>query len=184
MNTDLFLYINSWTGKNAFVDNAMMFSAQWLIYILFLASAICVAYLVYKRQWREVILAGITLVLSFVILLVLSKLFISDRPFVDHSITQLLPHVANQSFPSDHATASFTIALAILVFTRFKKTGWILLAVAGLIGFARVYTGVHYPIDVIGGLATALAGVCLTLVIAKFLRKNQLIQFKTKSDIN
>jgi undecaprenyl-diphosphatase len=184
MNTDLFLTINSWTGKNALIDNAMIFSAQSLIYILFLAAAVCLGYLAYKRHWREVMLFFIALGTSFVILLILSKLYVSSRPFVDHTITQLLPHSANQSFPSDHATASFAIALAILVFTRFKKIGWTLLVVAALVGFARIYTGVHYPLDVAGALVTACAGIGITLIIAKFLPVKQSVQFDTKSDEN
>lgn len=181
MNTDLFLIINSWTGKNTLIDTIMIFNAQWLIYILFLVAAVCIGYLAYKREWRQIILTVIMLVLSFTILLILSKLFISDRPFVDHSINQLLHHAANQSFPSDHATASFTISLAILVFTRFKKIGWALLVIAFMVGFARVYTGVHYPLDVIGGLVTALAGAGLTFIIARFLPAKQTMQFEAKS---
>ncbi|HEX7483924.1 MAG TPA: phosphatase PAP2 family protein [Candidatus Saccharimonadales bacterium] len=182
MNTNLFLSINDLAGKNPLLDSVMVFSADSLIYILFLAAFVCVAYLAYKRQWRQIMIVGIALAVSFVIRFILSKLFISDRPFVDHTITQLLPHAANQSFPSDHATAAFAIALAILALTRLKKTGWILLAIAAMIGFARIYTGVHYPLDVIGGLITAIAGVSITLGITKLLPTKQSVQFDAKSD--
>ena len=181
MSTDLFLIINSWVGKSSFLDSLMIFSADKLIYVLFMAAAFCVAYLVYKRQWRSISLISIALITSFMIRFVLSKLFISDRPFVDHTITQLLPHAANQSFPSDHATAAFAVALAILVLTCFKKTGWILLIMASIVGFARVFTGVHYPFDVIGGLATALAGVGVTILITKLLPVKHSVQFESKS---
>jgi undecaprenyl-diphosphatase len=181
MNTDIFLLINNWAGRNALLDAAMVFSADKLIYILFVAALVCIGYLVYKRQWRAVALVGVALIASFVIRFILSKLFVSDRPFVDHTITQLLPHAANQSFPSDHATAAFAIALAILVLTRFKKTGWTLAIVATIVGFARIFTGVHYPFDVIGGLVTALAGVGITVLIAKLLPIKQSVQFESKS---
>lgn len=184
MNTDLFLIINSWTGKNAFIDNVMISSADKLIYLLFAAAAVCAVYLAYKKQWRSIILAGSALVVSFMIRFILSELFISDRPFVDHTITQLLPHAANQSFPSDHATAAFAVALAVLVFTRFKKIGWILIVAAVLVGFARIYTGVHYPLDVIGGLATALAGTGITLLVAKYTVRKRPVQRESQSDEN
>jgi undecaprenyl-diphosphatase len=184
MNTELFLIVNSWTGKNTLIDNTMIFSADKLIYFLFAAAAACAAYLAYKKQWYSIILAGSALVVSFIVRFILSKLFISDRPFVDHAITQLLPHAANQSFPSDHATAAFAVALAVLVFTRFKKIGWVLVAIAAIVGFARIYTGVHYPLDVIGGLATALAGTGITLLIAKFMTRRRTVQFESKSDVS
>jgi len=182
MNTDIFLTINSWVGVSPLIDTLMIFCAQWLIYILFATAIGCIGYAAYKKQWRSVVLCAVTLVASFAILLVLSKLFVSDRPFVNHTITQLLPHAANQSFPSDHATASFTLALAVLVFTRFKTIGWLLLLVAATVGFARIYTGVHYPLDVIGGLGTALVGTGLALIVAKFLPIKQSVRFEARSN--
>lgn len=184
MNTNIFLFINNLAGKNPLLDSVMIFSADKLIYLLFAAAALCVAYLIYKKQWRVIELVGIALVVSFIIRFILSKLYISDRPFVGHTIHQLLPHAANQSFPSDHATAAFAIAFAILVLTRFKKIGWVLVAAATLIGFARIYTGVHYPLDVLGGLVTALAGVGITLLIAKLIPVKQSVTFETKSNLH
>lgn len=58
------------------------------------------------------------------------------------------------SFPSGHTTTSFAIAVAITLALRGKDSVWIgkaLLVWAMLVGIARIYAGVHYPSDVLGG---------------------------------
>jgi undecaprenyl-diphosphatase len=181
MNSTLFLTINSWAGNNTILDSIMIFSSQYLIYIPFAIVASCIGYLVYKRQWREVLFFTVSLIVAFVILFVLSKLYISDRPFVHHTVTQLIAHAANQSFPSDHTTGAMTVALALLAFTRFKKIGWLLVLVASLIGFSRIFVGVHYPLDVAGGVVTAILGVSITFLIRKLFPNKQSVQFEPES---
>lgn len=67
-----------------------------------------------------------------------------------------LHHAADDSFPSDHGTVSFTFALAFLFWHRLWS-GALLMAIAAAIAWSRVYLGVHWPLDMVGGL---LAGMC------------------------
>ncbi|EJK37092.1 phosphatase PAP2 family protein, partial [Klebsiella pneumoniae] len=62
----------------------------------------------------------------------------------------------DDSFPSDHGTVSFTFALAFLFWHRLWS-GALLMAIAAAIAWSRVYLGVHWPLDMVGGL---LAGMC------------------------
>ena len=65
------------------------------------------------------------------------------------------------SFPSSHASNHFgLVTLLIGLFNRFKTLPWkaIFYAWAGIISFAQVYVGLHYPLDIIGG---ALLGIVL-----------------------
>lgn len=63
--------------------------------------------------------------------------------------------------PSDHTTAATAIGLGLLLLTPFRKLGVLALAAAVLIGFARVFVGIHWPIDVAGGLLTGTVGAAI-----------------------
>jgi undecaprenyl-diphosphatase len=67
-----------------------------------------------------------------------------------------LVHVpVSDSFPSGHAATSFACAALLAWLTPLPKVA--LFALAALIAFSRVYVGVHYPLDVLGGAALGLA---------------------------
>jgi undecaprenyl-diphosphatase len=79
-----------------------------------------------------------------------------SRPFVTHHVIQLIPHAANASFPSDHATGAFVIAASFWLFR--KKGSWAWLALAAGVAFSRIWVGVHYPGDVVAGML--LGSIC------------------------
>ena len=87
----------------------------------------------------------------------IGKLWFRERPFTAHpGSTLLLVHKSlDPSFPSDHATAAFAIAFAVLFFSL--RAGLLFLLVASTIGFSRVLLGVHYPGDVLAGAGIGLA---------------------------
>ncbi|MFB6984131.1 phosphatase PAP2 family protein [Streptomyces scopuliridis] len=89
------------------------------------------------------------------------------RPFLDHKgLEVLVAGKTDYSFVSDHATMA--MALAVGVFIAHRKLGLAAIALALLEGFCRVYMGVHYPTDVIGGFAlgTAVALLLTPLALA------------------
>jgi undecaprenyl-diphosphatase len=88
---------------------------------------------------------------------VLSHLVDRARPFVTDptGVHQFTHHAADAGFPSDHATASFAIATAIVL--RSRGWGVVALALATLLALTRVAIGVHYPSDVLAGAALGAA---------------------------
>ncbi|MEU2059457.1 phosphatase PAP2 family protein [Streptomyces sp. NPDC013455] len=82
------------------------------------------------------------------------------RPFVDHEgLDVLVSGKTDFSFVSDHAT--ITMALGVGLFVANRRFGLAGIGLALLEGFCRVYMGVHYPTDVVGGFALGTAVVLL-----------------------
>lgn len=183
MNQRLFLLINGWAGKNSLLDASMVFSAKYLIYIVFLTVAALMLILLYKRQWQPVFWFGGALVSSVVFLLIAAHLYVDHRPFVDHHVTQLIAHAAGKSFPSDHTTATAAMAFGLLLLTPFRKIGVLVLAAAVLIGFSRIFVGVHYPVDILGGIVTGALGGLVVWFVRNAVRNHRQPQSASKSEI-
>lgn len=87
------------------------------------------------------------------------------RPFLDHEgLEVLVSGKTDYSFVSDHAT--LIMAMAVGLFVANRKFGMVGLVIGLLGGFIRVYMGVHYPTDVIGGFALGTAVVLLLSPLA------------------
>jgi len=97
----------------------------------------------------------------------IASLWFRERPFVAHpGETVLVAHRSvDPSFPSDHATAAFAIAFAVLFFNR--RLGILFLLGATAIGVSRVLLGLHYPSDVLAGAAVGLASAVLVTTIGR-----------------
>ncbi|MEE1755545.1 phosphatase PAP2 family protein [Streptomyces sp. SP18CS02] len=89
------------------------------------------------------------------------------RPFYDHQgLEVLVAGKTDYSFVSDHATMAMAIGAG--VFVAHRKFGFAAIGLALVEGFCRVYMGVHYPTDVVGGFAlgTAVALLLAPLALA------------------
>lgn len=104
-------------------------------------------------EGRKIAFLGtVALVVSFLISdEILKNLFARPRPFIHFPDTRLLVAAPYQySFPSGHTTSSFAVAVSF--FAKRRRLGLGALILASLIGVSRIYVGVHYPLDVLGGV--------------------------------
>lgn len=92
----------------------------------------------------------------------IGQLWFRERPYVEHprSLVLFTPPSHDASFPSDHATAAFAIAVAVFCFHR--RIGTVFLVAAAAIAVSRVLLGMHYPTDVLAG---ALTGTTAALAV-------------------
>jgi undecaprenyl-diphosphatase len=136
---------------------------------------ICILLLIYKPTRPIGIIATVTLLVSAGICNGLLKQIVNrTRPYDAIEELRLIakkPH--DSSFPSGHSNASFAVACAI-TWCLTKKRKWvgvILIVIAALIAFSRLYVGAHYPTDVIVGV---LLGIICSIVIYQVLHKKVL----------
>jgi undecaprenyl-diphosphatase len=153
------------------MDTLIVIGAKYLIYIIALLAVI--ATLLSERTVRcgIVKLALLSFPIAFLASLIAGQLFYDTRPFAVEHITPLIPHEADNGFPSDHTL--FAMVAAAIIFVYSRKLG-VLLGILGiLIGVSRVMAKVHYPIDIVGSIAIAISATSFTWIILKTLRKNR-----------
>lgn len=169
MNIDIFLFnkINGLAGKSACLDDIAVFFARYfeyfLIFILFLFLAKN-----FKKYWLMLIQAILAAILSrLVITNIIRWLLPRSRPFIELGINPLFDYdPLKSSFPSGHA--AFYFAIATIVYSWNKKTGILFYIASFLISFARVFSGIHWPSDILAG---AIIGILSGWLIILFSRK-------------
>lgn len=123
----------------------------------------------------------------------IERLIFEPRPFITHPVHLLIAHPADDSFPSDHTAVSFAVVGMLLLTLPslltaawkqrsilWRSQGWCLLlplVLMGLsvlmacsIGIARVFVGVHYPLDILGGAGSGLAAAGIMTTLGRLLR--------------
>ena len=100
----------------------------------------------------------------------LKPLFDRTRPYYVLGYEPLIAPVGDPSFPSGHTAVSFAAATAIYAIN--KKWGIAAYIFAAVMGFSRLYLGVHFPLDVLGGAVVGIVAAKLVLMVfARFDRK-------------
>jgi len=167
INTQLFFAIFGWSHQNPILDNLMIFGAEYLIFVSF---AILFSLLIIgKTTERKVVLLAIfSLVLSASIRWVIQHLYFEPRPFVTFPISTLINHAPDAAFPSGHTTMISSMAFAFW-FYKSKLTPFFIFFLIW-IGIARIFVGVHYPFDILGGLVLGFSSVGISYQIIKLLK--------------
>ncbi|MBQ7469700.1 MAG: phosphatase PAP2 family protein [Pseudobutyrivibrio sp.] len=119
-------------------------------------------------------LGGTLLLATIVSLLIVNvglKPFITRcRPcWLEPSIKLLVDTPSSYSFPSGHTNGFFAMATA--VFLRNKKIGIPCLGIASLVAFSRLYLFVHWPTDILGGMATGIISALIGYVTVEAISK-------------
>jgi undecaprenyl-diphosphatase len=165
LDRSVFQGINSLAGKWFLFDwLARLGADDHIIPIVLVLLVLLVPLAARDRQERRdalscVICAVLAVAFSMVMLYFLNTAFFRPRPFTSRSVTLLFYNNTDSAFPSNAATLSFALAFAVLFYRR--GVGAVMLALAVFQGFGRVFVGIHYPLDIIGGALLGGAGAML-----------------------
>ena len=186
LDYDIFQIINHFAVSERFLNPLMILLAEKAEY-LFFAGIILYWFLRRSENRKMVVEAILAACVALSINGEIGHFFYRNRPFVTHHVNWLIPHIRNASFPSDHATAAFVIATAIWIWK--KRDGWMWLVLAAGIALSRVWTGVHYPLDVVAGMiigASVAFAIHFLLLRFKELNKGVIwfIEFYEKIESN
>ena len=157
INSKIMLFI-TFLGKHQF-----LIPANLILIFYFL--------LVNKQTWFSIRVITIS-ISSLVLMLLLKQLFQRKRP-----LSPLLKAAKGLSFPSGHAIMAVTFyGLLAYILQHTIESNWLrilltilLILLALLIGFSRVYLRVHYASDVLGGFIIGLLWLLISLAVIKWL---------------
>ncbi|MFA5099000.1 MAG: phosphatase PAP2 family protein [Candidatus Paceibacterota bacterium] len=174
MNTLIFQFINDFASKWWLLDWLGIFLADYAPYFLVLLAI----YFLLKEKSRAKRIyffsfASLSVILARGIITETIRFFYNNpRPFEVLQINALINHDSGGSFPSGHATAFFSLFLALYYFTKQNnwsmKPIWWSLGIIIAMGIARIFVGVHWPSDVLAG---AVIGLLSAFIVKKILPK-------------
>lgn len=151
------------TLTSSFLDQAIIQTAAWGIFI---PVALVLVEIARSRDRRVAFIeAALSGVLTIAIVKIGALFFDHARPFVTLHIQPLIAHAADNSFPSDHAAAA-GLAAAYL-WPRSRALAIVAFVAACAIGAARVAAHLHWPIDIIGGIAFGVVGGIIGTTIVR-----------------
>ncbi len=166
LNNKLFFAIEGLRGKIPGLDWVMIFAAEAIIYLL----ALLLIFLAFSNggiYYSMAITTFFSVLVAFVLILVVHLFIKEKRPFISFRFKPLISFYKNLSFPSMHTTV-MTIFFAAnfyystpLVIPIFLLLIWV--------AFARIYIGVHYPVDILGGLVIGSLSFILIILTMNFL---------------
>jgi undecaprenyl-diphosphatase len=156
LNIALFDKINGLAATHFDLNNFMIFVAKYGVFII----PIILIFLLIRKDYKDFLFVGSSVALALLIGYITKDLFYHPRPFAMGVGYDLVKDGNTSSFPSNHTVAMFALATALFLIDK-RLIGAISLVFAVLVGVSRVYIGVHFPLDILGGI---VYGVALTLL--------------------
>lgn len=120
---------------------------------------------------------GLLMLLSMAVCYLLGNMLLKNliqrpRPCqLDPSVALLIPMPGEYSFPSGHTLHGFTAAT--IIFLHNRKAGIAALLLSAVIAFSRMYLFVHFPTDILGGMALGIAVAVIVYRVAERCRKKK-----------
>ncbi len=160
IDEEALVWLNGWVGHFPWLDAVVKVAISDYLVPVFLALVLLGLWFAGRteslrsRYQRAVLNAVAGLALANLLVELFNHFLFRPRPFADYDLSLLFYQPTDSSFPSNPAVVGFAVATSIWLWNR--KVGTALLCVAALYSLSRVYGGVSYPLDVLGGAAIGI----------------------------
>ncbi|MGO4737781.1 phosphatase PAP2 family protein [Bosea sp. 2KB_26] len=163
LDTELFLALNAGASPNSYVA---LFAIAVTRFVIFLVPCYIVVLWIRGTRRRRLLAFALALALAIAMVISFAIGFIAfrPRPFMVSLGHSLVDHRPNASLPSNHALA-FAVGAAVLALVRQYGMACLAIVIGALVGWSRVYVGVHYPSDLFGAIIVAIPAALISLAV-------------------
>lgn len=159
LNRSLFLAINGHDGSSRWVVNLALVIGDLLIYLI--PALLLWMWLWGSRAQREMSLKTfVVCMLAVGVNQIIPIFYQHPRPFELGLGHTWLTHSPDSSFPSDHVTVFCSAGLCLL-FGRETILGAVAISAGALVAWARIFLGIHFPMDMLGAIFVAFAALAI-----------------------
>lgn len=175
LDADMVIWLNGLSGNMKIFDDLMrMIASDYLMPLVFSLAMFGLWFSgkspAQRMKYQLTMLTGISaLSIANIVVWLFNITLERPRPFVDHGeqLNLLFYPPTDPSFPANPVAVGFAAATA--AWTINRKFGWWMFAAATLFGFSRLYAGVFYPSDIVGGAIIGIAIYGFTSYLRRFL---------------
>jgi undecaprenyl-diphosphatase len=160
LNDRLFFLLNATAEPDPLIVSIAEIAAAWLV---FAAAALMPALWIRgRRSARGALIATfLGVVAAMAANQLLGLLWFEPRPFMAGIGHTLMHHAPENSFPSDHATFLWSLGLGLIATGASRRWGIVVSCLGLLVAWARIYLGLHFPIDMAASFLVACAAAAL-----------------------
>ena len=166
LNHTLFLGLNAPAHPGLLMLALAKFFGEYAIFVvpLLLAAGWLRGNEHSRKVWLE---ASVSMLAGLLINQFIALLWPHPRPFMLGLGHNLIAHAANSSFPSDHLTGLWAFSFSLLMHRSQRMTAVALILLGLPMAWARIYLGVHFPLDMLGAALVAGFSAWLALIGAR-----------------
>ena len=162
----IFKNLNRFAGKLRLLDGLAIFCAKYLLYLMLL-SLFLVAINIHSRGiFFYPLVSGLSG--AFIINTVIYHFYKKHRPAELKGTKTLISVPENPSFPSRHAALTFGVSFYLFFYSTYLAI--IFFVCSCFVGLARVFCGVHWFSDILGGVVSGFISAIIIYYLVNLIR--------------